>query len=218
MDCLTKILIADDHDVVVEGIKVALRDHPGFFVIGEAFDGRDVIRKVQTLEPDVIIMDISMPFLNGIDATIQIKKTQPHISVIIMSMYSNAEYIIRLIKAGISAYVVKDDPLSDIILAVNAAKRKGAYLSTAAWESLLEHLRTLEADEHRRDRFEELSLREREVFQLLVEGKKTRDIAKLLNISPKTVASHKIKIMGKLDVRSVSDLTKIAARKKLLFT
>jgi len=212
----TKILIVDDHHVVIEGIKSALKDHPEFEVVGKAVDGLEAVELVKSLGPDIVIMDISMPNLNGLDATEQIKKFDPEICIVIYSMYADKELVIDLFKAGISAYVLKDDPLSDLILALKAVKGGGTYFSTMAPTILLRHMEELEEKTASEDSFDVLSQREKEVFQLLAEGKSIKKIANQLFISPKTVESHKYNIMEKLQAESIVDLTKIAIRKNLI--
>ena len=211
----TKILIVDDHRVVIEGIKSTLAEHSEFEVVGEAPNGREAVKLSQSLRPDIVIMDISMPDLNGIDATLQIKKLCPDIRIIIFSMHANREYVIDLFMAGISAYVLKDDPLSELILALKAVCGGGTYFSTMAPKILANHMRVLEEGKNGAGGFESLSLREREVLQMLAEGKSIKEIAEKLYISPKTVESHKYRIMSKLNAQSLADLVKIAVRKKL---
>ncbi len=212
----TKILIVDDHHVVIEGIKSALKNHPEFEVMGEAVDGLEAVELVKSLGPDIVIMDISMPNLNGLGAAEQIKEFDPKIYIVIYSMYADKELVIDLFKAGISAYVLKDDPLSDLILALKAVKGGGTYFSTMAPTILLRHMEELEEKTAGKDSFDALSQREKEVFQLLAEGKSIKKIANQLFISPKTVESHKYNIMVKLKAKSVVDLTKLAIRKKLI--
>jgi len=212
----TKILIVDDHHVVIEGIKSALKDHPEFEVVGEAVDGLEAVELVKSLGPDIVIMDISMPNLNGLDATKQTKKFDPEIYIVIYSMYADKELVIDLFKAGISAYVLKDDPLSDLILALKAVKGGGTYFSTMAPTILLRHMEELKEKTASEDFFDVLSNREKEVFQLLADGKGIKEIANQLFISPKTVESHKYNIMEKLQAESIVDLTKIAIRKNLI--
>jgi len=212
----TKILIADDHRVVVEGIKSALRQHPEFEVAGEALDGFEAVKQVKSLKPDIVIIDISMPRLHGIDATKRIKKIDPDIRVIVFTMHSDKEYIINLFKVGISAYVLKDDPVSDLILAINVVKGGGTYFSTMVPATLIKHLEELEQGEGGNKCFEGLSARELEVFSLLADGKSIKETAWQLDISPKTVESHKYNIFAKLNARTISDLTRIAIRKKLI--
>jgi len=212
----TKILIADDHRVVIEGIKSALQEHSEFEVVGDAADGLQAVELARSLGADIVIMDISMPNLNGIEATGQIKQFNPEIRIIIYTMYSDKELVVDLFKAGISAYVLKDDPLSDLILALQAVKGGGTYFSTFAPTILLRHVEELEEKTKTEDPYDILSQREREVFRLLAEGKSIKGIANQLFISPKTVETHKYNIMEKLQAASVVDLTKIAIRKNLI--
>ncbi len=212
----TRVLLVDDHKVVVEGIKSALADHADLEVVGEARNGHQAVKLAGSLNPDIIVMDISMPGLNGIDATLQVKKLNPDIRIIIFTMYSQKEYIIDLFKAGISAYVLKEDPLSDLFFAIQAVKKGGTYFSTAAPTLLVRHLVELEGGKKTKDGFDRLSLREREVFQLLAEGMAIKDIADQLCISRKTVESHKYNIMEKLNASTVVDLVKIAIQKGLV--
>ncbi|MBC8456636.1 MAG: response regulator transcription factor [Deltaproteobacteria bacterium] len=212
----TKLLIVDDHRVVIEGIKSSLQQHPEFEVVGEAVDGLEAVEFVKSSRPDIVIMDISMPNLNGVEATKQIKEFDPEIGIVIYTMYSDKEFVIDLFKAGISAYVLKDDPLADLILALKAVKGGGTYFSTTAPTILLRHMEELEGKSTEEDSFDSLSKREREVFQLLAEGKDIKKIAGELFISPKTVESHKYNIMEKLQATSIVDLTKMAIRKNLI--
>ena len=212
----TKILIADDHRVVIEGIKSALQEHPEFKVVGEAVDGLEAVEFAKSLEPNIVIMDISMPNLSGIEATRQIKGLNPGNQIVIYTMHSDKEFVIDLFKAGISAYVLKDDPLSDLILALKAVEGGGTYFSTMAPTLLARHMEEMEEKTTSKNSFDTLSQREVEVFQLLAEGKRIKEIAKQLFISPKTVESHKYNIMEKLQAASVIDLTKIAIRKNLI--
>ena len=212
----TKILIADDHRVVIEGIRSALQEHPEFEVVGDAADGLQAVESAKSLGADIVIMDVSMPNLNGIEATGQIKQFNPEIRIVIYTMYSDKELVIDLFRAGISAYVLKDDPLSDLILALQAVKGGGTYFSTFAPTILLRHVEELEEKTGTEDPYDSLSQREREVFRLLAEGKGIKGIANQLFISPKTVETHKYNIMEKLQAASVVDLTKIAIRKNLI--
>jgi two-component system response regulator NreC len=212
----TKILIADDHRVVIEGIKSVLQDQPEFKVVGEAVDGLEAVECSKSLEPNIIIMDISMPNLSGIEATKQIKELNSGIQIVIYTMHSDKQYVIELFKIGISAYVLKDDPLSDLILALKAVKGGGTYFSTMAPTVLLRHINAMEERTTSKNPFDSLSQREQEVFPLLAEGNSIKKIANQLFISPKTVESHKYHIMEKLQATSVIDLTKIAIRKNLI--
>ncbi|MCW7076865.1 MAG: response regulator transcription factor [Candidatus Syntrophoarchaeum sp.] len=211
----TKILIVDDHQIVIEGIKGALKDYPELDVRGEALDGVQALEQVRSLRPDIVIMDICMPHMNGIEATRRIKRLAPDVRVIIFTIHSNRKYIIELLKVGISAYVLKESPLSELILAVKAAKEGGTYLNPVVAAQLI-HEQELEEAGNDKDGFEQLSMREREVLKLLADGKTVKEIAGQLCISPKTVESHKYHIMTKLGVRTIAGLTKIAIKRELI--
>ena len=209
-----KILIADDHRVVIEGIKTALSGESDLQVVGEATNGVQAMMYVRSLRPDIVITDISMPDMNGIAITTQIKKIEPSISIIVFSMYSDREYVIDLFQAGISSYVLKEDPMTELIFAIKATVNGGVYLSRKINAILQDHIRELAAGN--KDLLESLSIREREVFLLLAEGFSIKDISDKLCISSKTVESHKYNIMEKLNVGTIVELTKIGIRKNLI--
>lgn len=213
----TKVLIVDDHRIVQKGIASTLKEFPEFEVVGTATSGRDGIKLAESLKPNIVIMDISMPLdINGIEATLKIKKLFPDIQIVIFTMYSNKEYVIDLFKAGISAYVLKQDPISDLILALKAVKGGGTYFSTMAPTILVRHVEKLETGQKVKDGFENMSRREREVFIYLADGEPIKKIAAQLHISPKTVETHKYNIMQKLNVRTMCSLTKIGIKKNLI--
>jgi DNA-binding NarL/FixJ family response regulator len=215
----TKIVIVDDHRVVVEGIKSTLSGYPEFEVIGEAFTGRQAVREVKRLKPDIVIMDISMPELNGIEATVEIRKFDPHVKVVVFTMYSQKEYIINLFKIGISAYILKGGSLSELIIGIKAVAHGGTYLSEAPSRTLIELMKDLEEGKRamsNRHGIESLSIREQEVLRRLADGETIKEIARQLFISPKTVESHKYNMMEKLGVRTTAGLVKIAIKNKLV--
>ncbi|RJQ63860.1 MAG: DNA-binding response regulator [Desulfobacteraceae bacterium] len=217
----TKIMIVDDHSVVVEGIKKALEDEAEFEVVGTASDGLKALELLKVLKPDIVVMDISMPNLNGIDTTGEIKKKRKQIGIVIFTMLAEREYIINLFRAGISGYVLKEEPISDLILALKSVRSGGTFYSRAVKDILREHMEALETGETKNSKelqegVAKLSLREKEVFPLLADGKSIREIADILCISPKTVESHKYNIMEKLQVSSVAGLTKLAIKKDLI--
>jgi DNA-binding NarL/FixJ family response regulator len=212
----SKILIVDDHQVVIEGIKGALQGHSEFEVVAEALDGLQAVELAKSLKIDIVIMDISMPNLNGIEATQQMKQINPEIRIVIYTMHSDKGFVVDLFKSGISAYVLKQDSISDLILALKAVKGGGTYFNNEAPNILARYLEKLEMSQIDKDDFEKLSFREREVFCLLADGKTVKEIGELLYISPKTVESHKYNIMEKLNVHTIADLTKIAIKKNLI--
>lgn len=212
----TKILIADDHRVVIEGIRSALKEHPEFEVVGEAFDGRQTVELAKSLKPDIVILDISMPELSGVDAARELQKLSPDIRIVVFTMHTDKQYVIDLFRAGISGYVLKQDPMSDLIMALKSVQGGGTYFSTFAPSILLRHAEDLEEWRNTKDGFEDLSLREREVFSLLADGRPIKKIAEELFISPKTVESHKYNIMHKLKCSTMAELTKIGIRRDLI--
>ena len=214
----SSVLIVDDHEVVLGGIRSVLGELPDFHIIGEAGNGRDAVRLVKELKPEIVIMDIAMPDLNGLDATLQIRKFDQSVKIIILSMHSHKEYVLDLIKAGVSAFILKEDPVADFLLAVRAVRGGATYFSTMVQKVLLDHIRELEdgVGTIPDDSFRELSLREREVLQLLAEGNTIKDIAFKLGLSTKTVETHKYNILQKLNVRTTADLTRIAIKRKLI--
>ena len=212
----TTVMLVDDHRVVIEGIKSALKEYPEFEIVGEATDGLEAIKLANSLKPNIMILDISMPGLNGIDVVKKIKHSAPYIKIVIYTMHSAKEFVVDLFNADISAYVLKDDPLSDLILSLKAVTGGETYLSTMAPNVLLRHMKEQEEKELSEDAYSTLSLREQEVFRHLAEGTSIKNIADKLFISPKTVESHKYNIMEKLQAKSIVELTKIAIKRKLI--
>jgi DNA-binding NarL/FixJ family response regulator len=216
-----KVLIVDDHMIVVEGLKRFLSEQPDFEVVGTASDGLEAVRNLKALNPDIVIMDIGMPNLDGIQATYKIKKLNKSIRVVIFTMFTDSAHAISLFRQGISAYVFKGEALSDLLVALRAIKEGGTYFSSVVSEALREHMESLELGVGKNaggveDRTASLSIREKEVFPLLADGKSIKEIAEQLCISPKTVETHKYNIMEKLGVESIADLTKIALKKNLI--
>jgi DNA-binding NarL/FixJ family response regulator len=217
----TKVLIADDHNIVVEGIKSALDEYPEFEVVGSATNGLETIEKVKSLKPDVVIMDISMPTMDGIEAAYEIKKLHETIRIIIFTMHSDKEFIVSLFRAGVSGYVLKEEPISDLIMALKSIQSGGTFFSNSVRNIIRGHMEDLELGDAKKVREIEdglirLSMREKEVFPLLADGLSVKEISKRLYISPKTVETHKYNIMEKLKAKSIADLTKIAIQKKLI--
>ena len=212
----TTIILADDHRVVIEGIKSALNKHPDYEIIGEVTDGLEAVKLANSLRPDIMILDISMPGLNGVEVVKKIKLSAPEIKIVIYTMHSSKEFVLDLFKSGVSAYILKDDPLSDLILSLKAVADGAKYFSTMAPNELLKHMKELEEQNISEDPYNSLSLREREVFKHLAEGISIKHIAEKLFISPKTVECHKYNIMQKLQAESMVDLVKIAIKRNLI--
>ena len=212
-----RIFIADDHDVVIEGIRSALKSMENYEIVGFANDGRQAIDQVSRIKPDIIIMDISMPLINGVEATKELKRIFPEIRIIVYTMFSDREYVIELFKAGMDGYVLKQDPFSDLIRALEAVCAGGTFFSTMAPKVLSEHLQSMEQeDDLSSGGLSSLSQREMEIFRLLADGYSIKEISHKLFISPKTVESHKYNIMAKLDLESMTDLTKLAIKNNMI--
>lgn len=211
-----KVLLAEDHTIVRKGIRSLLDDQPNIEVIGEAEDGREAIEKVEQLAPDIILMDNTMPILNGLEATRQIKKRFPEIKILILTMHTNEEYILQFLRVGASGYLVKQTAPTELVSAIEAVYRGDSFLSPSISRTIIdEYLRHAEAT-GKWDSYDSLTDREREVLQLLAEGYSTKEIADHLHISAKTVGVHKINLMHKLNLHSQSELTKYAIRKGII--
>lgn len=210
MNLPIKILIAEDHTIVRQGVARLLEDQPGFVVVGEAVNGRMAIEKALELTPDVIIMDIAMPMLNGIEAARRIRRQLPSARIIILSMYAQEHYINELLEAGISGYLLKESSGRDIIMAIQAAMKGETFLSPSISKVLVDRYLSLRKSSPKEERFNQLSNREREIFQLIAEGYSTKKIAQLLCISISTVKTHRQKIMEKLEIESPAQLIQYA--------
>ncbi len=211
-----KVLIADDHGIVRKGLRLQLEQHKEFDVVGEASDGREAVRQAEELSPDVVVMDIAMPNLNGIQATAQIVKKNPKIGVIILSMHSDESYVTRSLSAGAKGYLLKDSADIDLYRAVQVVAQGKSFFSPAIANTLLEdYMRQLQ-QRGLEDTYDLLTDREKEVFQMLAEGKSNKDIAQDLNLSPYTVETHRTRIMQKLNLHSATDIVLYAVRKKII--
>ena len=210
-DHLITILLADDHTVVRQGMIKLLEGEENLKVIGEAKDGREAVTKVEQLKPNVVLMDISMPLLNGIEATRQIKRISPQTKVIILSMHSHDRFIGELLTLGASGYLVKDSTGADIIKAINAAMKGDTYLSPSISRMVIENYVSLKkVKSSREELYSKLSNREREVFQMIAEGRSTKEISQILFVSISTVKTHRSHIMDKLQLGNLSQLIQFA--------
>jgi len=211
-----RILIADDHTLVRQGLRKIIESQSGWVVVGEAGDGRDAVQQTMDLQPDVVVMDIAMPRLNGVEALQQIERRQPNTRVLVLSMYSDEAYVTRAVRAGAAGYLLKDSADVDLIQAVGALSEGKSFFSPAVARVLLdEYVRQL-AERGIADRFDTLSEREREVFQLIAEGHSNKEVATMLHISPTTVETHRAHIMEKLDLHSTADIVLCAVRKGIV--
>ena len=212
-----KLLLADDHKIVREGLRALVEKQPGMEVIGEAENGRSAVRLTKELLPDAVIMDVAMPDLNGIEATRQIVAEVPNVKVIALSVHADRRLVIQLIRAGASGYLLKDCTFEELTDAVRTVvEQNTVYLSPRIADVVVkEYLRKVPETEV--SIFSLLSNREREVAQLVAEGKSTKDIASTLCVSVKTVETHRQQMMKKLNVRSTADLVKLAIREGLVF-
>lgn len=210
----TRVLLADDHKIMREGLRSLLAVSPGVEVVGEAGDGRSAVQLALKLSPDVVVMDIGMPDLNGVDATRQIKARSPKIKVIALSLHSDERFISGMFKAGASGYLLKDGAFEELARAIRTVADGHTYLCSRITKTVVrDYLRAVPAVAVTGG--PSLSEREREVLQLIAEGKSTKEIAGQLDVSVKTVETHRARIMERLGVHSVAELTKYAVREGL---
>jgi len=211
---VTKVLIADDHQIVRQGLRTLLEKEPDLKVVAEAEDGRSTVRLARETQPEVIIMDVAMPDLNGIEATRQIVSELPKAKVIALSMYADRRFVVNMLKAGASGYLLKDCAFEELTRAIRAVLAHKTYLSPGVSDIVVKDYMTggsaLETSV-----FSVLTPREREVLQLMSEGKSTNQIAYCLHVSVKTIETHRQQVMHKLKMHSVAELTKYAIREGL---
>jgi len=212
----TRVLLADDHTLIRAGLRMVVEAQPDFTVVGEAEDGRSAVELAAKLKPDVVVMDIGMPNLNGIEAARQIRDESPDTQVVMLSMHSDEGYVLRALKAGAKGYLLKDSAEADLARAIRAAVAGKAFFSPAVGKVLLEdYMRKLQRT-GAEDSYELLSAREREILQLVAEGKSSKEIANLLNLSVYTVETHRAKVMQKLNLRGIPELILYAVRKGII--
>jgi two-component system response regulator NreC len=212
----TRILLADDHDVVRKGLRYILQRQDGIDVIGEAKNGREAVKMAEELRPDLVIMDIAMPLLSGIEATVQIAKSSPKTKVIILSMYSDETYLVRILTAGAKGYLLKDSTETDLIPAVKAVIQGKPFFSAQIAQTLLEDYMRQLKQRGLQDSYDLLTDREKEVLQLLAGGKSNKEVATLLDLSVYTIETHRTNLMQKLNLHNTAELVLYAVRKKLI--
>lgn len=211
-----KVMIADDHALVREGIMAFLRMHDEIEIAGEASNGIEAIQKARELRPDIILMDISMPELGGIEATLEIKKTMPEIKILILTQYDDKAYVSRLLKAGVSGYILKHAVGTDLIAAIKAVAQGESYLHSSIASKVIDGYLGTSSGMTIEDPYEKLTDREKQVLKLIAEGHSHKEIASMLNISVKTVIAHQTNISEKLDIRSRAGLIKFAIYKGII--
>jgi two-component system, NarL family, response regulator NreC len=213
---LIRILVADDHSVIRSGLRLVLERQPDFQVVAEASDGREAVTAAGETKPDVVVMDLAMPNLNGIEAARQITSSHPATAVVVLTMHSDEEYVLRALKAGARGYLLKESAEADLIAAVRAVSAGKAFFSPVVSRMLVEdYVRQLQ-DRDLEDSYELLTAREREILQLVAEGKSNKEIANLLNLSVYTVETHRSNILEKLNLHSVPELILYAVRKGVI--
>lgn len=207
---MTRLILVDDHAMFRQSLRKLLEDQ-NFSIVGEASDGREAVRLARTLDPDIAILDVSMPLLNGIDAAHEIHRLAPRTQVILLTMYREDAYILEALRAGIRGYVLKDQAASDLVAAVGDVMNGSIYLSPGISEAVVKAYKSKSATPE-----EPLSSRERQVLQLVAEGNTTKQIASILNVSVKTADSHRTRIMKKLDIHETASLVRYAIRLGLI--
>jgi DNA-binding NarL/FixJ family response regulator len=211
-----RILLADDHTLVRQGLRKVLEERPEWEVVAEAGDGREAVRLAEQFKPDVCVLDVAMPLLNGIEATRQITRRVPTTRILVLSMYSDEAYVAQILQAGAAGYILKDSADVDLIQAVSEVARGKSFFSPPIARVMLDDYVRQLAEKGIGDRFDSLSDREREVFQLIAEGKVNKEIATLLSISPSTVETHRARIMEKLDLHSAAEIVLYAVRRGVI--
>ena len=211
-----RVLLAEDHTIVRKGLRSLLDAEATITVVGEAENGRQAIDQVGQLLPDVVVMDIGMPGLNGLEATRQIKKRFPEVQVLILTVHTGEEYVLQILRAGASGYLVKQAAPTDLVQAIQAAHRGGIFLSPSISKKVIEEYLQQAGATAELDSYEKLTDREREVLQLIAEGHSTRQIAEQLHISVKTVETHRAHLTDKLELRTTAELTRYAIRKGVI--
>lgn len=210
----TRVLLADDHALVRAGFRTLLESLPGVHVVADADNGREALRLIEEHRPDIVFMDISMPGLNGLEATARVAADFPSVRVIILSMHTNEEYVLRALQAGAAGYLLKDADPVELELALTAVARGDTYLSPPVSRHVIEEYVRRVTDGS--GPLETLSPRQREVLQLIAEGQTTRQMAQMMSISVKTVESHRAQLMERLDIHDIAGLVRFAIRTGLV--
>lgn len=211
-----RLLVGDDHTLFRHGLRKILEERPEWQVVAEAGDGREAVRQTLALQPDVALLDIGMPMLNGIEATRQITRRLPDVRVLILSMHAEEAYVVQALQAGARGYLLKDSAAEDLISGIAAVVMGKSFFSPAVAQVMLDDYVRRLADQGITDRYDALSEREREVMQLVAEGRSSKEIADLLSIAPSTVETHRAHIFQKLDIRNTAELVLYAVRRGVI--
>ena len=212
-----RILLADDHTVVRDGLRALLEREPDMVVVGEAADGRECVRLAEEQSPDVVVMDLAMPSMNGMEATRRILASKPECAVAILSMHLDESYVLGSLKAGAKGYLLKDSLRAEVVDAIRAVSQGRSFLTRKVSRILQEDYVSRLQQRGLEDRYDLLTDREREILQLIAEGHTNKDVANNLNISPTTVETHRTHILQKLDLHSIPELILYAVRKGIVF-
>jgi two-component system, NarL family, response regulator NreC len=213
---MIRVLLADDHGIVRKGLRSTIESEPGYEVVAEAANGREAVRLAQQLKPDIAIMDIAMPQLNGIDATEQIMKLSPNTKVLVLSMHADESYVIRVLAVQARGYLLKDSAEVDLLPALRCVLQGRPYFSPKVTQVLLEDYMRYLRQRGLQDTYDLLTAREKQVLQLLAEGNSNKDVANLLNLGLSTVDTHRTNLMQKLNLHSTAELVLYAVRKRII--
>jgi two-component system response regulator NreC len=211
-----RVLLADDHGIVRKGLRFLLERQPDMEIVGEAADGREAVRMAEETRPDIVIIDIGMPLLNGIEATVQMVKRNPALGVIIMSVHSDEDYLLSALNAGAKGYLLKDSAEVDLLRAIQAVHKGTPFFSPEIAKTMLEDYMRFLQQRDLQDSYDILTDREKEVLQLLAEGKSNKEAAGILNVSVYTVDSHRTHLMQKLNLHNTAEIVLYAVRKKII--
>ena len=213
---MTTIVLADDHHIVRQGLRALLEAQHDFQLVGETGDGLEAVRLAERLEPDVLVLDLMMPSLNGLEVTRQVHRRLPHTQIIILSMHSNEAYVLEALRNGATGYVLKDSSAADLVRAIHEVTAGRRYLSPPLSDHAIEAYLQRASEDPSEDPYDTLTNREREVFQLVAEGHSNREIGARLSISPRTAETHRANLMRKLGVRSKTELIRYAVRRGII--
>lgn len=211
-----KVLLVDDHTIVRKGLRALLDAEPDIEVIGEAETGREALQRAHELLPDIVLMDISMPDMNGAEATRQIRHRLSSVKVLVLSMHADEEFVFQLLRAGASGYLIKKAATEELIFAIKTVFQGHSFLSPAISSTVIDAYVRRAGEMTAEDRYEILTEREREILQLVAEGRTSREISELLHITTRTVETHRANLMAKLDIHTVAELTKYAIRRGII--